>query len=81
MSNHSQRQAFGSFVKMLFGTPASHIGVPGLKFQISSTFHLAANAHLGRQQMTAQVLGNLPPIWETLSELWAPDFNFVQLGC
>lgn len=52
-------------VKMLLGMCTSHITVPLLNSRLYSQFQLPANACPGRQQTTAQVLGFLPPTWET----------------
>lgn len=35
--------------------------------------------HLGGQQIMAQVLRALPPMWEVQMELWAPGLNWPSL--
>lgn len=44
-------------------TPVPLTGIPGFDSQLG--LQLPASAHSGRPQMVVQVLGFLPPTWET----------------
>lgn len=54
-SNENEVRSFGTAVRMLLTTPASHIWVPEVKLQLNSSFILAT-VHSGRSQMMTQVL-------------------------
>lgn len=52
---------FSIAVKKTFEMPASHTGVPGITFCLSTQ---VANAHTASQLMVAQVAKPLPPMWK-----------------
>lgn len=54
-----------------------HTGIPGFEFWFNFLFQLPAN-HLGRQQVMMQVVGSLPPTWETWIESQVPGLSLAQ---
>lgn len=65
-------------VKLLLEMPVSHIRV----CRIDPCFpllliQLPTNVHFRRHQVIAQVLGSLPPIWDTRMEFLAHSFSLV----
>lgn len=63
---------------MLCEKPPSHVGMPGSESWLGSQFQLPANVHAGRQPVTAQGLGSLPPVWESRLEFMVPGFGLTQ---
>lgn len=58
-----------ALAKTPLGTPASHTGVSGFKFQLCSWWLLPACEHPRGQQLMAPLGGSLPPLRETLIEV------------
>lgn len=65
-------------IKLPLETPALHIRIPELEFQLYFQFWLPANVYLGRQEVMAQILGFLLPTWEALVEILARGFGLLQ---
>lgn len=75
----AERWAFGLVVKMLFKMPVPHNRVPGFDSLLWLLILAACHrAHPGWPQVTVQVLGSLPPVWETRIEFLAAGFSSVK---
>lgn len=57
--------AFGPVVKGLPKMPVSCIGVPGFESRFHSRLQFTVHADTWRLQVMTQVVGILPPAWET----------------
>lgn len=65
-------------LNLVLNTPVFHVEVLGSKFQPQPWFQLLGDTDHGTQQVVAQVVGFLPPIWETHIEFWVSGFRLAQ---
>lgn len=69
---------FNALIKTSFGTPLSHVGMPGLQSWPQSWFQLPANRHPRRKQVVTRVFESLPSIWKNQLQFPAPKFSLAQ---
>lgn len=72
-------RVFGSAVRTLLRMPPADIEVPGFQCMLHFPFQLLASMHPGKQQVMAEVLGSLLPMWETWLKFWVLGFSQAQL--